>query len=77
MHIELDDRLLAMVDARAGVRGRSAFVRKAIEQAINSDMRWESLLAAAGSISENGHDWDSDPARWVRQQRRGNPRRGG
>ncbi|MBA2553183.1 MAG: type II toxin-antitoxin system VapB family antitoxin [Geodermatophilaceae bacterium] len=77
MHIELDDRLVAKVDELAGARGRSAFVRNAIEHAISSETRWEQLMAAAGTISDEGHDWDSDPARWVRQQRRGDPRRGG
>ncbi|MDQ3505116.1 MAG: type II toxin-antitoxin system VapB family antitoxin [Actinomycetota bacterium] len=77
MHIELDDALVAKVDELAGLRGRSAFVRNAIERAINSESRWEQLMAAAGTISDEGHDWDPDPAGWVRQQRRGDPRRGG
>lgn len=77
MHIELDDRLVAKVDELAGLRGRSAFVRRAIERAIRSEMRWEHLEAAAGSISDEGHDWDLDPGDWVRRQRRGDTRRGG
>ncbi|CAN5432227.1 hypothetical protein BH24ACT9_BH24ACT9_17500 [soil metagenome] len=77
MHIELDDALVAKVDELAGLRGRSAFVRNAIERAISSESRWEQLLAAAGSISDDGHDWDSDPATWVREQRGGDVRRGG
>lgn len=77
MHIELDDGLVAKVDEVAGLRGRSAFVRNAIERAISSETRWEQLLGAAGSISDEGHEWDSDPAGWVRQQRRGDERRGG
>jgi len=77
MHIELDDRLVAKVDELAGSRGRSAFVRNAIERAIRSELRWEHLEAAAGSISDDGHEWDEDPAEWVREQRRGDSRRGG
>ncbi len=77
MHIELDDRLVAKVDRLAGQRGRSAFVRNAIERALSSELRWEQLLSAAGSISDAGHEWDPDPATWVRQQRRGDERRGG
>lgn len=77
MHIELDDRLVAKVDEMAGARGRSAFVRNAIERAVRSETRWEHLQAAAGSISDDGHEWDTDPAEWVRRQRRGDSRRGG
>lgn len=77
MHIELEDGLVAQVDELAGVRGRSAFVRNAIERAVDSEIRWENLEAAAGSISDDGHEWDSDPADWVHQQRRGDSRRGG
>lgn len=77
MHIELDDGLVAQIDELAGLRGRSAFVRTAIERALHSEIRWEQLEAAAGSISDDGHEWDPDPAEWVRQQRRGDSRRGG
>lgn len=77
MHIELDDALVAKVDELAGPRGRSAFVRAAIERAVRMDLRWADVEAAAGSISDEGHDWDADPAEWVRQQRRADPRRAG
>ncbi|MBA3338835.1 MAG: type II toxin-antitoxin system VapB family antitoxin [Geodermatophilaceae bacterium] len=77
MHIELDDQLVAEIDELAGQRGRSAFVRNAIERAIQAQRRWEHLDTAAGSISDDGHDWDPDPAEWVRHQRRGDSRRGG
>lgn len=77
MHIELDDRLAAQVDELAGPRGRSNFVRAAIEQAVESEIRWQQLEAAGGAISDEGHEWDSDPAGWVHQQRRGDARRGG
>jgi predicted transcriptional regulator len=77
MHIELDDELVARVDDIAGPRGRSAFVRQALETALATEARWRRLKAAAGAISDKGHDWDDDPARWVREQRRGDSRRGG
>ncbi len=77
MHIELDDELASKVDALAGHRGRSAFVRTAIERAIRTELRWEQLETAAGSIADDGHEWDTDPAEWVRTQRRGDSRRGG
>jgi len=28
-------------------------------------------------LPDTGHDWDDDPAAWVRQQRRADPRRAG
>ena len=77
MHIEVDDDLMAMVDRIAGSRGRSAFVRTAIEQAIQSAARWSDLESAAGSIANEGHDWDPDAAGWVRDQRRADSRRAG
>jgi Arc/MetJ family transcription regulator len=77
MHIELDDELVAQVDELSGPRGRSAFVRTAIERAVRQELRWSDIEAAAGAIESQGHDWDSDPAEWVRQQRRADARRAG
>jgi Arc/MetJ family transcription regulator len=77
MHIELDDALVAKVDELAGPRGRSAFVRLAIERAVEQAVRWASIDEAAGAISDEGHEWDADPAAWVREQRRADVRRAG
>ena len=77
MHIELDDDLLAQVDALSVPRGRSAFVRAAIERAVQQERRWSAIESAAGAIPDHGHDWDDDPAGWVRDQRRSDPRRAG
>ncbi len=77
MHIELDDELVAQVDEMAGPRGRSGFVRAAIERAVDQERRWASLDAAAGAVANERHDWDTDPGAWVRRQRRGGPRRAG
>jgi Arc/MetJ family transcription regulator len=77
MHIELDDELVAQVDELSGPRGRSAFVRLAIERAVRQELRWSDIEAAAGAIESQGHDWDVDPAEWVRQQRRADIRRAG
>ncbi len=77
MHIELDDRLVAEVDALTGPRGRTAFVRTAIESALVAAQRRSDLEAAAGSLVDDEHDWDDDPAAWVRRQRRGDSRRAG
>ena len=77
MHIELDDRLVAQVDEIAGPRGRSAFVRRAVERALDQERRWADIEAAAGVIEARGHEWDDDPAAWVREQRRADARRAG
>ena len=77
MHIELDDDLVAQVDQIAGARGRSAFVRLAIQAALRQATRWSQLDAAAASIPDHGHEWDTDPAAWVRSQRHADHRRAG
>jgi predicted transcriptional regulator len=77
MHIELDDDLVAQVDELAGPRGRSAFVRTAIQRAVLQEARWADIEAAAGTVADGGHDWDSDPAGWVRAQRHSDARRAG
>lgn len=77
MHIELDDALVAKVDEFAGHRGRSAFVRLAIERAVDQELRWASLESAAGTLGDQQHDWDVDPAGWVRGQRHADQRRAG
>lgn len=77
MHIELDDDLIAQVDALSGPRGRSAFVRAAIERAVAQERRWVAIESAAGVIPDEGHEWDDDPAAWVRDQRRSDARRAG
>lgn len=69
LHIELDDDLVGKVDAAAGHRGRSAFVRSAVEKALAEQRRLESLEKGFGSIKDTGHEWDEDPAGWVRRQR--------
>lgn len=77
MHIELEDCLIAEVDEIAGHRRRSAFVRKAVRTAVDYHRRWRLIGKAAGSIPDTGHEWDDDPAEWVRNQRFGDPRRVG
>lgn len=77
MHIELDDQLIAEVDKLAGARGRSLFVRNALQTAVRQANRRVQLDAAAGSIADHGHEWDDDPGEWVRRQRRADARRAG
>ena len=71
LHITLDDDLVAELDRRAGPRQRSAFIAQLIQRGLAAERRWDDIEAALGGISDTGHDWDDDPAVWVRRQRRG------
>lgn len=75
MHIEMDDDLVARIDQVAGRRGRSRFVREAVISALDRRRRAELVRTARGALSPDGHDWDEDPAQWVRDQRHHDPRR--
>lgn len=77
IHIALDEQLVAELDRRAGVRKRSAFVAELIKRGLDDERRWDEIEAALGSLTDTGHDWDEDPAAWVRQQRQGDERRSG
>jgi predicted transcriptional regulator len=77
LHIELDDDIVARLDSAAGARGRSRFIREAIEWALEHRDRWGLIRSAVGSIDDRGHPWDKDPASWVRKQRRADRRRVG
>ena len=77
LHIALDDELVAEVDRRVGPRRRSAFIADLIRREIESDKRWEDITSALGALADTGHEWDDDPAAWVREQRRGDARRSG
>jgi metal-responsive CopG/Arc/MetJ family transcriptional regulator len=77
VHIDVDEALLKKIDEVAGPRGRSRFVRQAVEQALEWEERWKLIRSARGAIADYGHEWDDDPAEWVREQRRADPRRVG
>ena len=77
LHIAMDDALVAELDRRAGSRQRSAFIEAVVRQVLDDEQRWEDVEGALGSISDTGHEWDSNPAAWVQQQRRGDDRRAG
>ncbi len=76
VHMQLDDDLVAEMDRRAGARNRSAFVAHLIRRALEDEQRWDELDAAIAGIADSGHDWDDDPAAWVRSQRRDGRRAG-
>lgn len=69
VHITLDDALVAELDRRAGKRQRSTYITELIRRGLDDDRRWDDIEAALGTISDTGHEWDEDPAAWVRRQR--------
>ena len=73
MHIELDDTIVTEIDAIAGLRRRSAFVREAILTALDRHRRTGRLRQAAGLFRDSEHDWDDDAAAWVSRQRMARP----
>ena len=77
LHIQLEDELVDDIDRRAGPRRRSAFIAALIRRGLDDERRWDEIEASLGSIADFGHEWDDDPARWVRTQRQGDPRRSG
>ena len=77
IHIALDDDLVAELDRRVGARRRSAFVAELIRRGLEDERRWDDIESALGSVPDSGHEWDADPAMWIRRQRRGDERRSG
>jgi hypothetical protein len=69
LRITLRDDLVRELDRRVGERRRSAFIARAVENALDEERRWELIESSLGSIGERGHEWDTDPAAWVRGQR--------
>jgi predicted transcriptional regulator len=70
IHISLDDDLVRELDRRVGARRRSPFIAAAVRQALDDERRWELIDSSLGGIADRDHDWDEDPAGWVREQRR-------
>lgn len=77
VHIALEDELVAELDRRVGPRQRSSFIAELIRRGLDDERRWDDIEASIGQIADEGHDWDRDPAGWVRAQRRGDRRRAG
>jgi metal-responsive CopG/Arc/MetJ family transcriptional regulator len=77
MHIVLEDELVAELDRRVGPRQRSAFITQLIRRGIDDERRWDDIEASLGVLADTSHEWDANPAEWVRTQRRGDQRRAG
>jgi plasmid stability protein len=77
VHVNLDDELVRELDRRAGRRGRSTYIAATLRRALDDERRWEDIAASVGKLSDSDHDWDADPAEWVRAQRRSDRQRVG
>ncbi|MGA9161919.1 MAG: hypothetical protein WB297_13790 [Actinomycetota bacterium] len=77
VHISLEDDLVDEIDRKVGPRHRSSYIADAVRKQLEAERRWEKIRSAFGSISDEGHPWDPDPARWVHESRREDPRRVG
>jgi Arc/MetJ family transcription regulator len=76
LHISLADAVVAELDRRVGPRERSAFIERAVRHALEENAQDQALEAALGAIGNTGHEWDDDPAEWVRRQRADDSRTG-
>lgn len=77
LHISLEDDLVARLDRRVGRRRRSAFIAETVRHALDDETRWDDVEAAIAGMADEGHEWDADPAAWVRAQRTADTRRVG
>jgi metal-responsive CopG/Arc/MetJ family transcriptional regulator len=77
LHIALDDQLVADLDSRVGPRRRSAFIAELVRRGLEDEQRWDDIETALGALSDSDHEWDDDPAAWVRSQRGSDRRRAG
>jgi hypothetical protein len=77
VHISLDEQLVEEIDREVGARKRSAYIADAVRSQLDADRRWRKIWSAVGSITDEGHPWDQDVARWVHESRREDPRRVG
>ena len=69
MHILLEDNLVAEIDRRVGRKRRNSFIAESVQWALEDRLRWDEVEASLGTIADHGHNWDEDPAAWVRKQR--------
>jgi metal-responsive CopG/Arc/MetJ family transcriptional regulator len=77
VHITLEEDVVEEIDRAVGPRRRSSFIADAVRKELESKRRWETMRSAVGSISDEGHPWDDDVAKWVHDSRREDPRRVG
>jgi predicted transcriptional regulator len=66
LHISLDDELVRQIDQHAGPRGRSRFIREAIERTLEAHRQREALLQLAGAAPDFASHLPDD---WIREGR--------
>jgi metal-responsive CopG/Arc/MetJ family transcriptional regulator len=76
LHISLDD-VVAQLDKLVGRRRRNAYISDTLRRALDEERRWNDIEAGFGALAGREHEWDSDPAAWVRAQRFSDPSRVG
>ena len=69
LHISLEDGLVQQLDERVGKRRRSSFISETVRRALDDERRWDDIEAGLGALDRGAHEWDHDPAEWVREQR--------
>jgi predicted transcriptional regulator len=77
LHISLDDELVGELDRFAGRGQRSAFIARSVQRTLAEEQRWANIESALGAIDDRGHEWDDDPAAWVKRGRREDTSRAG
>ncbi len=69
LHITIDDDVVAELDRRAGRGRRSTMIAEFIRRGLEDEQRWDDVESSLGALDDGGHEWDDDPAAWVRAQR--------
>jgi hypothetical protein len=72
MHITLSDDLVERIDQLAGARGRSRFIREAVEGKLDADSRLEARRRAFGSLPDFA-PWMTP--KWISENRKEEGRR--
>jgi predicted transcriptional regulator len=67
LHITIDEELVSEIDELAGERGRSGFIRDAVEREVDLRRRWAAFERAVGAAPDFGSHLGPD---WVRRERR-------
>ena len=70
LHMALEDNLVEETHRRTSSQPESPPIDEPTPNRSEDDRRWNDIEAALGRLPDTGHEWDDDPAAWVRRQRR-------
>ena len=73
LRIALNDDFVEKIARRAGPRRRSVLIAELVRRGLENERRWDDIESAFGGVPDSGHEWEDDPASWVRRQRRADP----